>query len=207
MAILDKVVRSFLTSKQKNDRAVALRAKAVLRRLPSAADLIGCEVGVYRGEMSAAMLSHNPGLRLVLIDSWEGDGQAYHTQGDAKARISSNEMEEHYRATLTATGFAKGRADVRRMRSLEAVASFPDEHFDFVFIDADHSYEGCRKDIAAWRGKVKPGGWLCGHDYMTKAGWDFGVIRAVDEFCSSQGLALETDANFTWFTRLTPRPA
>ena len=106
MAILDKVVRSFLTSKQKNDRAVALRAEAVLRRFPSAAELIGCEVGVYRGEMSAAMLSHNPRLRLVLIDSWEGDGQAYHTQGDVMARISSNEMEDHYRATLTAIGFA-----------------------------------------------------------------------------------------------------
>src|SRR5262245_51006880 len=207
MPILDRLVRSILTRKQKSARAAALRAKAVLRRLPAATNLIGCEVGVYRGEMSAVMLAHNTRLRLVLVDSWEGDGQAYHSLGDAKARISSAEMEEHYRATLSAINFAKDRANVRRLRPLEAAASFPDEYFDFVFIDADHTYEGCRKDITAWRRKVKPGGWLCGHDYMTKAGLDFGVIPAVDEFCSSHELALETDANFTWFTRLVPRAA
>jgi hypothetical protein len=93
------------------------------------------------------------------------------------------------------------------MRSLEAAASFPERHFDFVFIDADHSYEGCRNDIAAWKGKVRPGGWLCGHDYTTKAGRDVGVVRAVDEFCMAHGLTLETDANSTWFTRLVPRSA
>ena len=40
-----------------------------------------------------------------------------------------------------------------------------------------------------------------------QGGLDFGVIRAVDEFCSSHALTLETDANFTWFARLMSRPA
>jgi hypothetical protein len=206
MSVLDKLVRALLTRQQKSRRAAGQRAKAVLRRFPAATGLIGCEVGVYRGEMSAAMLARNLRLRLVLVDSWEGDGQAYQPQNsDSKTRMSSGQMEGHYRTTLAAIGFATDRAEVRRMRSLEAAAAFPDGHFDFVFIDADHSYEGCRSDIAAWKGKVKPGGWLCGHDYMTKPGRDLGVIRAVDEFCSSHGLALETDANSTWFTRLAPR--
>jgi Methyltransferase domain len=206
MPLLDKVVRPFLTSKQKSERAAAQRAEAVLRRFPAAADLIGCEVGVYRGEMSAAMLARNPRLRLVLVDSWEGGGQAYQTQRDFMARLASDEMEGHYGATLAAIGFATDRVDVRRTRSLEAAAVFAEASFDFVFIDADHSYEGCRNDIAAWKGKVKPGGWLCGHDYVTKPGRDVGVIRAVDEFCSSHRLTLETDANWTWFTRMLPRP-
>jgi methyltransferase family protein len=207
MPILDRLVRSVLTSKQKSVRAATLRAKAVLRRLPAAVDLIGCEVGVYRGEMSAAMLARHPRLRLVMVDSWEGDGQAYLTQADTLARLASDEMEGHYGATLAAIGFAMDRADIRRMRSLEAANSFPDGHFDFVFIDADHSYEGCRNDIAAWKRKVKPEGWLCGHDYVTKPGRNVGVIRAVDELCSSHGLMLETDANWTWFTQLKSHPA
>jgi hypothetical protein len=207
MSILDKFIRSFLTRRQKQQRAASQRAKAVLRRFPTAAELIGCEVGVYRGEMSAAMLARRPRLRLSLVDSWEGEGQAYHTQNDSKTRMSCDQMEKHYKATLAAIGFATDRADVRRMRSLEAAASFPEGYFDFVFIDADHSYEGCRNDIAAWKGKVKPGGWLCGHDYKTKSDRDIGVIRAVDEFCISHGLTLETDANSTWFTRLVPHPA
>ena len=204
MSILDKFVRSFLTSNQRRQRAAVQRAKAVLRRFPAAAELICCEVGVYRGDMSAAMLARNPRLRLVLVDSWEGEGRAYQTQNDPKARMSSDQMEGHYRATMAVVAFATGRVDVRRMRSLEAAASFPEGYFDFVFIDADHSYEGCRDDIAAWKGKVKPGGWLCGHDYKTKPGRHIGVMRAVDEFCIRHGLTLETDANSTWFLRLVP---
>jgi hypothetical protein len=207
MSIVDKLVRSVLTKKQKQQHAATQRAKAVLRRLPSMAQVIGCEVGVYRGEMSAVMLARNPCLHLVMVDSWEGEGLAYHTQNDSKARLSSDQMEKHYRATLAAVAFAMERADVRRMRSLEAAVSFPERFFDFVFIDADHSYEGCREDISAWKGKVKPGGWLCGHDYRVKPGRDIGVVRAVNDFCRSNGLELETDANFTWFTRITVRPA
>ena len=31
-------------------------------------------------------------------------------------------------------------------------------------MDADHSYDSVRNDVAAWRSKVRPGGILCGHD-------------------------------------------
>lgn len=202
MSILDKLIRAILTTEQKRQRAAAARANAVLRRFPASAELIGCEIGVYRGSMSAAMLTRNPRLRLVLVDSWEGEGHAYQTKDDSKARMSTDEMERHYKTAVGAVEFAKDRVDVRRMRSLEAAAAFPEKHFDFVFIDADHSYEGCRDDIAAWKGKVKPGGWLCGHDYKIKPGRHIGVVRAVDEYCESHGLTLETDANTTWFTRM-----
>jgi predicted O-methyltransferase YrrM len=50
---------------------------------------------------------------------------------------------------------------------------------DFVFIDGDHSYEGAKRDIDAWRSKVRPGGILAGHDYVI-ADWS-GVIQAVNE--------------------------
>ena len=41
------------------------------------------------------------------------------------------------------------------------------EHFNdvwFVFIDADHSYEGVKRDIVAWHPKITPGGVIAGHD-------------------------------------------
>ena len=47
---------------------------------------------------------------------------------------------------------------------------------DLIFIDADHSYEGCSADIKAYESKVKTGGLLTGHDI------DYpGVNRAVRE--------------------------
>jgi predicted O-methyltransferase YrrM len=49
---------------------------------------------------------------------------------------------------------------------------------DFIFIDADHSYEAVKADIAAWSKRLAPGGLIAGHDY--DAHWP-GVMRAVDE--------------------------
>jgi predicted O-methyltransferase YrrM len=74
--------------------------------------------------------------------------------------------------------FAK-RVRVLHMDTLAAAAHVPDGSLDFVFIDADHSYEAVAADIDAWRSKVKPGGILSGHDYGHRR---FpGVAQAVDE--------------------------
>jgi len=57
-----------------------------------------------------------------------------------------------------------GRAEIHRMTSLEAGEMFPNETFDYVFIDGDHRESFVRADIAVWAPKVKPDGWLIGHD-------------------------------------------
>jgi predicted O-methyltransferase YrrM len=51
----------------------------------------------------------------------------------------------------------KGQSDV-------IAKDFLDASCDFVFIDADHSYEAVLRDIDAWWPKVRPGGMLAGHD-------------------------------------------
>jgi hypothetical protein len=52
-----------------------------------------------------------------------------------------------------------------------------------VFIDADHSYEGCKADILAWKDKVIKGGYVYGHDYGDGC-WE-GVKRAVHDVFGS----------------------
>lgn len=49
--------------------------------------------------------------------------------------------------------------------------------FDFIFIDADHSYEQVYKDIVGCRELLSPNGIISGHDYGS---WE-GVARAVHE--------------------------
>jgi len=39
------------------------------------------------------------------------------------------------------------------------------DKFDMIFIDADHSEEGIRSDIAAWMPHLKQGGYAVFHDY------------------------------------------
>jgi disulfide oxidoreductase YuzD len=48
------------------------------------------------------------------------------------------------------------------------VKLFPDNYFDFVYIDANHTWQGITNDIHDWWPKVKLGGYLCGHDYIYK---------------------------------------
>jgi predicted O-methyltransferase YrrM len=50
---------------------------------------------------------------------------------------------------------------------------------DFVFVDADHSEWGVRKDIEAWKPHVKHGGFMMFHDY--NHGMFQGVKKVVDE--------------------------
>jgi len=99
---------------------------------------------------------------------------------------------------LQATEFAADRRQVIRARSVDAAARVPDGSLDFVFIDADHSYEGCAADIRAWLPKVRAGGILCGHDYRNTHCPFPGVERAVEEAFGQP----ETGDNFTWFVRV-----
>lgn len=100
------------------------------------------------------------------------------------------------------TAFAHDRRNIIVMRSTEAADFVDDASLDFAFIDADHSYEGCKADIDAWASKVKPGGWLCGHDYENPDFPKFGVTQAVTEYIQRTGLSLELGDNLTWFVQV-----
>lgn len=55
--------------------------------------------------------------------------------------------------------------------STESACMFPDNHFDFVFIDASHKVEWTKADIQLWYQKCKEeGGILAGHDYNDDEG-------------------------------------
>lgn len=46
----------------------------------------------------------------------------------------------------------------------EWATRFATEYFNFVFIDADHSYPAVKRDAISWMPLVKPGGWISFHD-------------------------------------------
>jgi predicted O-methyltransferase YrrM len=64
------------------------------------------------------------------------------------------------------------------MQSARASELFPDNYFDFIFLDAAHLYEDVRLDLKSWYPKLKIGGIFAGHDYYMGTE----VKRAVDEF-------------------------
>lgn len=182
-------------------RMDGFRNLAIGRRLPDTGQ--GVEVGVYRGRLSHALLKIHPGISLSMIDPWRIFTKAdrFYESGDLLALQTQAEIDQAFQQASILTDFAKDRRKILRMESKEAVREFKDDSQDFVFLDADHSYEGIKEDIQLWWPKVREGGWLGGHDYEHPKFPQWGVKRAVDEFAVSMSfqVPVELDMDWTWF--------
>lgn len=66
----------------------------------------------------------------------------------------------------------------------EVVATFPDGYFDWIYLDADHSYEGTLREAERAALKVRPGGFLVFNDFAHIDPWlgRYGVHRAAVDF-------------------------
>lgn len=74
---------------------------------------------------------------------------------------------------------------LKQGESAKLLEEFPDDHFDWIYIDGDHSYDGVKADILVAKRKVKSGGYLVFNDFahIVWASYStFGVHRAVTEF-------------------------
>lgn len=73
------------------------------------------------------------------------------------------------------------------------LAEFPDNHFDFIYIDGDHSYHGVRADLLAAVDKIKETGYIACNDYTIYSPLEqikYGVSRAVNEVCLDFGFEI-----------------
>lgn len=132
----------------------------------------GAEIGVERAVFSKVIAKY--AKKLYLVDPWKAyKGYREHVSQDKldKFFIEANNRMQNYDVTFI------------RKFSLDAISNFADCSLDFVYIDANHSYENVKADIEAWTKKVKHGGIVAGHDYIERKGQAdiYGVKRAVNE--------------------------
>ena len=157
---------------------------------------------MFQGDNAYALLKARPKLFMVLVDPWsEKGGHVMPGQKWPEADQSEwDEMHDNVRKRIATLG--KGRVNIFRGLSKDVENITRNGFFDFVFLDADHTYEGTYTDIMRWAPKVKPGGFISGHDYGNQKeaemyGW--GVDRAVTEFSQEIGLPVEVGPGYTWF--------
>jgi predicted O-methyltransferase YrrM len=151
----------------------------IVERMPAGANLM--EVGTYKGKSFAYLvveaINANKGLNITGVDAfpWPDVRPAF----DAYMKPVAG----HY--TIIAGN------------SIRVAKTLPDKSFDFIFIDADHTYDSCKNDILAYLLKVKPGGIIAGHDYCDD--WP-GVKKAVEEIFGNK---FKTDPNeVVWYVEL-----
>ena len=137
--------------------AARMRAQAIFKRLPVDRRVYGAELGVWNGALSQLLLLRED-LYLVMVDSWAPmveRAATYTSTNDKKAHVSDDKMEQARLQAIAATGFAHNRCNILHMTTADASEQVSDYVLDFVFIDADHSFEGVCADIKAWLPKVK----------------------------------------------------
>lgn len=141
------------------------------------------EIGVHKGDFSKRILKIvNPKV-LHLIDPWKYEtGESYKFACYGGIASSQEAMDDKFRRVKKRfkTEINKGTICIHRNFSITAAKDFPDEYFDWVYIDANHLYEFVKK--------VKKGGFLAGDDYRKHAWWKGGVKKAVDEFLEKESV-------------------
>lgn len=153
----------------------------------------GAEIGVKAGGFSEEILTRWRGRRLISIDPWlEAPAEEYIDD----ANVAQAEHERFFEvATRRLSRFGE-RSEIWRMTGDEAATRVEPGSLDFVFIDARHDYESVRSDLEHWYEKVRPGGIIAGHDYLSGhiPQGVYGVKDAVDEYFGRHGLPVQA----TW---------
>lgn len=143
----------------------------------------GVEVGVERGLYSEVLLKAIPDLHLYSIDAWT----AYSGYRD---HLLQSQMDKLYQEATDRLTPYKNRNYIIKAFSVDAAKQFPEEHFDFVYLDGNHAFKQVIDDIYAWYPKVKVGGILAGHDYIKRRDQRYmmDVIPAVNTFVGVMGI-------------------
>jgi hypothetical protein len=144
------------------------------------------EIGIFKGDLSKLLYSMLRPSCLVLLDLFSGSGYSGDEHGN---NLVECKLEDTFNDLLD---YSKLNPGIVLMKgdSSSNLNTFSDNVFDMIYIDGDHSYEGCKRDLEAAYKKIKNGGWIMGHDYemnmkKAKTVWSFGVRKAVDEFCNA----------------------
>lgn len=157
-------------------------ADEIAERLPAGGSF--CEVGVCRGWTAAGVGHRVPDVKMTLIDGWGLHASTYTAAVDYNGGRPQTFHDDNKKSAVFLT--KPFRPQIIQDLSDRALDGLPEASMDVIYVDADHTYEGVHADIVAALPKVKPGGWLGGHDLVGDAvqwGQEWGVQRAVEELC------------------------
>lgn len=148
------------------------------------------EIGVQRGRFAREIYRRAQPAKLHLIDCWQQQADE-HYQADG-ANVDDSKQNANLTRTMQrlAAGIREGRVEIHRDYSTNVLPQFPDHYFDWVYVDANHTYDAVLADLESCLPKINPMGFIAGHDYIDTPYWQqrhYGVVAAVEEFCRRHG--------------------
>ena len=177
---------------------------------------IGAEVGVRQGHFARWNLDNWPGCKeYVLIDTWNGSAVDHHTNHSFRSvhgvhsgystnlrtnpttdtREIIDETRPYFDIAMDNLAEHKHKLTICRDSSEVCSDIFPKEYFDFVYIDARRDRRGVIDDLKFFWPKLKNGGIVAGHDFVTVAeagpgakSWTTGADGKIDQKENGQGV-------------------
>lgn len=160
--------------------------------------LDGAEIGVLSGVFSRNILSQWKGKNLFMVDPLIQQPVDVYREDDGRFNYAVS------RKLCRELTHEDHRAILMLELSSDASRKFGTGSLDFVYIDANHSYEFVIQDMDLWWPKVKPGGLFGGHDYYnsTVPPYFNEVERAVLDWSKNMGIPFEVSKKCSsWWMR------
>jgi hypothetical protein len=161
------------------DRIQALHAiKKMIPKNP-----VTCEVGFFRGEYSQIINEILKPKVHYVIDTFDDKHMVSGDKDGNNIIIQDMTIMAGYSRAL---GYRTIKGTTYDLYGVNT-------YFDFIYIDADHSYEWVSKDLKNALSSVRPGAIIAGHDYSEHK---FpGCHQAVNEFCTRYDLSIMITTN------------
>ena len=128
------------------------------------------EIGSYMGESTMLFASSKLFNKIYAIDPLKGNEVFNDT-----SECSWDEVKNQFNIN---TRFFDN-IELIQEYSQYTVSKFKDKSIDFIYIDANHTYESVKNDLQLYLPKLKSNSVIAGHDYCDIK-WP-GVIEAVNE--------------------------
>jgi len=141
-----------------------LNRESLLRFIPN--NKICAEIGVFNGSFSEIILKENKPSRLYLIDCWGPTKNILYNNVDISYQsIECGNQKYHEILHKFKNEILHNKVKIIRSFSEDCVDMFPDNFFDWIYLDSDHTYENVLNNLKLYNKKVKDNGLIIGHDY------------------------------------------
>jgi hypothetical protein len=157
----------------------------LLQRMPNGA--VCAEIGVWKGEFSSRILELTSPSMLHLIDPWEFQSDFSDRMYGGTVAKNQEDMDSIY-SSVKRKFNSFDNVILNRGKSEKILQQFPDQYFDWVYIDGNHFYEFVLNDLRLSLSKVKPTGFISGDDYNWGRKYGFPVRNAVNDFLHENAL-------------------
>ena len=144
------------------------------------------EIGVWLGKsacyMAELLKERDSNNKFYCLDHFMGEINATDQQDIVKK--NQGNVYNLFIDNMTQAGVQNYYTPLKDFAK-NAAYKFPDKSFDFIFLDAEHTYGCVKNDLETWYPKLKDNGIFAGHDYNNQ------VKQAVDEFFAKINKGIE----------------